>query len=205
MTEHAEDLAINGLSRDEVRREREEIDRLRAEYPNLVILHGAELNIGPDGALVYDFDFLMEFDWCVASVHSHFDLDEAAQTARLVTAMRHPAVNVIGHLTGRKIGRRPGIDLNVSAVFDAAIASGTALEINAHLDRLDVPADMLRLGRDRPELRFVISTDSHHTREFANLRWGVRNAQRGWIDKGRVANALPMAEFLEWAASKRNS
>ncbi len=204
MTEHAEDLAINGLSRDEVRREREEIVRLRDEYPDLRILHGAELNIGPDGTLDYDYDFLMDFDWCVASVHSHFDLPQEQQMARVLAAMEHPAVNVIGHLTGRKVGRRPGIELDVTAVFETAITTGTALEINSHLDRLDVPADMLRTARDLEDLVFVISTDSHHVREYSNLRWGVRNARRGWVDTARVANTWPTKRFLEWADAKRN-
>ncbi len=203
ITEHAENLAINGLSRDQVLQEREEIDRLRSEYPDLTILHGAELNIAPDGTLDYDLDFLMDFDWCVASVHSHFDLDEATQTTRVLAAMRHPAVGAVGHLTGRKIGRRPGIELDLDAVFDSAIETGTALEINAHLDRLDVPADMLRRGNERTALRFVISTDSHHTKEFGNLQWGVRNARRGWVDVARVVNTLPVTRFLEWASLKR--
>lgn len=203
ITEHAENLAINGLSRDQVLQERGEIDRLRSEYPDLTIMHGAELNIAPDGTLDYDLDFLMDFDWCVASVHSHFDLDEATQTARVLAAMRHPAVGAIGHLTGRKIGRRPGIELDLDAVFDGAEETGTALEINAHLDRLDVPAEMLRLGRERTALRFVVSTDSHHIKEFANLAWGVLNARRGWVDVARVVNTLPVTEFLEWANLKR--
>lgn len=205
MTEHAENLAINGLSRDEVREERDEIARLRTEYPGLTILHGSELNIGPEGGLDYDDDFLLEFDWCVASVHSHFDLDAATQTDRVITAMQHPAVGAIGHLTGRKIGRRPGIDLDFAAVVEAAVATGTALEINCHLDRLDVPADLLRSVRHRDDLRFVISTDSHHVREFANVRWGVANARRGWVDMARVVNTLPVDGFLAWAARKRTN
>ncbi len=205
ITEHGEDLAINGLSREEVRAEREVIDELRAAYPNMAILHGAELNIGPDGGLDYDDDFLMEFDWCVASVHSHFDLDEAAQTARVLRAMAHPAVSVIGHLTGRRIGRRPGIELDGDAVFAAAAETGTALEINCHLDRLDVPADMLRRARTVDGLRFVISTDAHHTSEFANVRWGVANARRGWIERSAVANTLPRERFLRWAAAARST
>lgn len=204
MTEHAENLAINGLSRDEVRREREEIERLREEYPDLTILHGAELNIGPDGGLDYDTDFLLEFDWCVASVHSHFDLPQDRQTARVLAAMSHPAVGAIGHLTGRKVGRRPGIELDASAVFEAAAATGTALEINSHLDRLDVPADMLRVGRSVEGVVFTISTDSHHVREYANLRWGVHTARRGWVDVASVANTWPTDRFLEWAAIKRS-
>ncbi len=203
VTEHAENLAINGLSRDEVLAEREEIARLRDEYPKLTILHGAELNIAPDGSLDYDDDFLMGFDWCVASVHSHFDLPAEQQTARITTAMAHPAVNAIGHLTGRKIGQRPGIALDADAVFAAAVATGTALEINCHLDRLDVPADLLRRARAVDGLVFTIATDAHHVREFDNLRWGVRNARRGWVDKASVANTWPKQKFLSWAHHKR--
>jgi DNA polymerase (family 10) len=203
MTEHAENLAINGLSREAVQRERVEIDRLRSAHPDLTILHGSELNIGPDGSLDYDEEFLLEFDWCVASVHSHFDLTPEQQTSRVIAAMRHPAVNVVGHLTGRKIGRRPGIELDFEAVVEAALETGTALEVNSHLDRLDVPSGLLRTVRDVSDLVFVISTDSHHVREFGNIEWGVRNARRGWVDSARVANTWPSSTFLEWSRSKR--
>ena len=202
ITEHGEDLAINGLSPDEVRRERELIARYRDDYPAMTILHGAELNIGPDGSLDYDTDFLLEFDWCVASVHSAFDLSQADQTARVLAAIAHPAVNAIGHLTGRRIGKRPGIEIDVDAVYDAAAATGTGIEINSHLDRLDVPADLLRRARGRDDVTFVISTDSHHTSEFANARWGVANARRGWVDKRRIANTWPTERFLRWARAK---
>jgi DNA polymerase (family 10) len=196
ITEHAEDLAINGLSRDEVRREAAELARLRDEYPQLAILHGSELNIGPDGRVDYDDDFLMEFDWCVASVHSHFDLPQAEQTERVLRAIAHPAVHAIGHLTGRRIGMRPGIEVDIDVVFDAAAECGTALEINSHLDRLDVPSDMLRRARDRDDLTFTISTDSHHINEYANIKWGVHNARRGWVRAKSVINTWPRARFL---------
>jgi len=201
ITEHGEDLPINGLSRQQVLDERKELERLRVEHDELTILHGAELNIARDGGLDYDDDFLAGYDWCVASVHSHFDLPEKAQTKRVITAMQHPAVNVIGHLTGRRIGRRPGIELDLDAVFAAAVETKTALEINCHLDRLDVPADMLVLARDVEDLVFVISTDAHHTVEYGNIRWGVLNSQRGWVDKTQVANTWPRRRFLEWVAS----
>ncbi len=204
ITEHGEDLAINGLSRDEVRREGDELARLRVEYPEMTILHGAELNIGPDGGLDYDDDFLMGFDWCVASVHSYFDLPPAQQTERILKAMANPAVNVVGHLTGRRIGRRPGIEVNVDAVFDAAAEMGIALEINSHLDRLDVPAELLRRARERNDLTFVISTDSHHVNEFANMRWGVHNARRGWVQRRHVVNTWPRERFLAWAGQRRS-
>jgi DNA polymerase (family 10) len=205
ITEHGEDLTINGLSREEVRRERRILERLRHRYPDLHILHGAELNIGPDGSLDYDTDFLLEFDWCVASVHSHFDLPQARQTERVLAAMAHPAVNVIGHLTGRRIGHRPGIDLDAGAVFAAAAKTGTALEINCHLDRLDVPADLLRHAASVEGVRFLIDTDAHHTGELGNVRWGVAVARRGWVDKASVANTWPTDRFLAWARRGRES
>ncbi len=203
MTEHGENLAINGLSRDEIAAEAVELEQLREHYPDLTILQGSELNIGPDGSLDYDMGLLMDLDWCVASVHSHFDLPAAQQTERVLQAIRHPAVNAIGHLTGRRIGRRPGIEVDFDAILDAAASTGTALEINSHLDRLDVPADLIRRARDRDDVRWVISTDSHHTAEFANIRWGVANARRGWVTAERVVNTLPVEQFLEWAGRKR--
>jgi DNA polymerase (family 10) len=203
ITEHGEDLSINGLSRSRVLEERAAIDRLRRRHEPLTILHGAELNIGPDGTVDYDAAFLAGFQWCVASVHSHFDLDPVRQTERVITAMQNPAVNAIGHLTGRRIGMRPGLELDIEAVFEAAVATGTALEINSHLDRLDVPSNLLVLARGIPDLVFVVSTDAHHTSEFDNIRWGVANARRGWVDAARVANTWPPARFLEWVDAKR--
>ncbi|MDJ0496359.1 MAG: DNA polymerase/3'-5' exonuclease PolX [Acidimicrobiia bacterium] len=203
MTEHAEDLRINGLSREQVAAEQIEIERLREEYPELTILHGSELNIGPDGSVDYDPAFLARYDWCVASVHTYFDLSEAEQTDRFITAMQNPAVNAIGHLTGRRIGHRPSIELNARAVFEAAAASGTALEINGHLHRLDVPSELLLQARGIEGLRFTISTDSHHTSEFENLAWGVANARRGWVTRDSVINTLPLDELLEFVARKR--
>jgi len=203
MTEHAEDLAINGLSREQVLAERIEIEKLREEYPQLTILQGSELNIGRDGGVDYDPDFLATLDWCVASVHTLFDLTEAEQTTRVITAMENPAVSAIGHLTGRRIGHRPGIELNVRAVFEAAIDTGTALEINGHLHRLDVPSEMLLQARELDNLRFVISTDAHHTAEFGNLQWGARNARRGWVERTKVINTLPIDDFRAFVGAKR--
>jgi DNA polymerase (family 10) len=203
MTEHAEDLTVNGLSRDKVLAERKEIERLRVEYPELTILHGSELNIGANGGVDYDPEFLNVFDWCVASVHTLFDLPEPDQTERIITAMQNPAVSAIGHLTGRRIGHRPGIEINAKAVFEAAIETGTALEINAHLHRLDVPAELLILARGMSDLRFVISTDSHHTSEYDNIRWGARNARRGWVERDLIINTWPLDKFLSFVAAKR--
>lgn len=196
ITEHGEDLSINGLRREQVLEERGRIEELRAEFPELTILHGAELNIDPDGDVDYDAEFLAGFDWCDASVHSHFDLPVERQTMRILTAMANPAVDAIGHLTGRRIGKRPGIELDFDAILDGAAATGTALEINSHIDRLDVPADLLIRARDRDDVVYTISTDSHDVTEYAKARWGVQNARRGWVERSRVLNTLPAEQFL---------
>ena len=201
VTDHAEDLRINGLDRDAMRRQRDQIRSLQAVYDGLVVLHGAELNIGPDGTVDYDPDFVAGYDWTVASVHSLFDLDVRAQTARVVAAIRNPAVHAIGHLTGRRIGRRPGVRLDVDAVLDACTETGTALEVNCHLDRLDAPADVLREAAARG-VTVVISTDAHGVGELDNHRWGVRLARRGRVPRDHVANTWPVERFLEWTRSR---
>ena len=203
ITDHAEDLAINGASREEMLEQRERIAALRKRNRRMRILHGSELNIGRDGSIDYDPEFLSGFDWGVASVHTLFDLTEEEQTNRVVAAMRNPAVNAIGHLTGRRIGKRPGIGVDVEAILDAAEETRCALEINSNLDRLDAPAEVLRRARGRDVL-FVISTDSHDSSELANTRWGVKLARRGWVDKGQVANTWDRERFLEWVKGKRN-
>jgi DNA polymerase (family X) len=198
ITDHGEDLAMNGVSRERLRAQRDEIERLREKHPTLTILHGCELNIGERGGLDYDQDFRAWLDFCVAAVHSHFDLPQARQTERLIEAMRDPTVQVIGHLTGRKIGRRPGIEIDVEAVLDAAEETGTAVEINSSLSRLDASADVLRQARGR-DVVFVVSTDAHHVSEFERTRWGTQQAMRGWVDPARVANTWPRKRFLDWA------
>lgn len=201
ITDHGEDLSINGVSPEEMRKQSRRIEELQEAYPDLVILHGAELNIGLEGDLDYDDEFLMGFDWCVASVHSYFRLDPDRQTERVVRAMRHPAVNAIGHLTGRRIGKRTGIELHLDRLLEAAAQTGTALEVNSNLDRLDAPADVLR--RAGEGVVFVISTDAHDVAELDNLRFGVLNAQRGWVERRAVANTWEPDRFLDWARAKR--
>lgn len=203
ITDHGEDLRINGASREAMLAQRAHLQRLRQRYPEVSLLHGCELNIGPEGSLDYDDEFLAGFDWCVASVHSHFRLERAEQTARLLRAMRHPAVSAIGHLQGRRIGRRPGIDIDVDAVLTAAAQTGTAIEINCHLDRLDATADVLRAARGR-DVAFVIDTDAHRLHELAYVVNGVRQAERGWVPAERIANTWPPERFLEFVRAKRH-
>jgi DNA polymerase (family 10) len=117
--------------------------------------------------------------------------------------MRNPAVNVIGHLTGRRIGKRPGIELDIDAVLAGAAETGCALEINCHLDRLDAPSYVLRKAMEHPDVLFAISTDTHYLEELANTANGIRLARRGWVDRSRVVNTWPQKKFMAWVGKKR--
>ena len=203
ITDHAEDLYMNGVSRQELALQRTRIDALRGSCPAMAILHGAELNIGRDGRLDYDAAFRRTLEWCVAGVHSLFDLGRDEQTRRVLAAMEDPTVHAIAHLTGRRIGHRQGIDVDVDAVLKKAEETGTALEINAALGRLDLSSDVLYRARGR-DVTFVIGTDTHHVREMERMEWGVSQAMRGFVDPARVANLWPRERFLAWAQAHRS-
>jgi DNA polymerase (family 10) len=202
LTDHAENLAMSGATREELARQRVMVDGLRASFPSMALLHGSELNIARDGSLDYDLAFRRTLEWCVAGVHSHFDLPRDEQTRRILRAMEDPTLDAIAHLSGRRIGRRPGIELDVAAVLEKAASTDTAIEINASLARLDATSDVLRQARGM-DVTFVISTDTHHTREFDRMAWGVLQAARGFVDPARIANTWPRERFLEWVRRRR--
>ena len=203
ITDHGENLAMNGVSREQLLLQREQIQALRERYPDLTLLQGAELNIGPDGGLDYDAAFRRQLDWCVAGVHSHFDLDGAQQTQRILTAMEDPTVDAIAHLSGRKIGRRAGIELDIDAVLRKAVETETAIEINAALGRLDASAEVLFRARGL-DVIFVVSTDAHHVSELARMEWGALQATRGWVELSGLANTWPREKFLGWLERRRS-
>jgi DNA polymerase (family X) len=202
ITDHAENLAMSGVSREQLVAQRSEIDEIRDRYPGMTLLHGCELNIDREGRVDYDQAFRRTLDWCVAGVHSQFDLDRDRQTRRILNAMEDPTVHAIAHLTGRRIGSRAGIDLDIDAVLHKAVETGTAIEINAALPRLDASSEVLFRARGL-DVTFVISTDTHHTRELARMEWGVLQATRGWVDPSRIANLWPREQFLGWLRAPR--
>jgi DNA polymerase (family 10) len=201
-TDHGENLAINGSTREEMLAHRDRIRKLDEANPEITVLFGCELNIGPDGELDYDPGFRLEFDYCVASIHSHFDLPKERQTARILTALADPAVNAIGHLSGRYVGRRPGVELDVEPVLEGLAVTGVALEINGALDRLDATTEVARqamaLGVD-----VVIDTDSHHVSDLRRMDFGVLYAQRAWVTNERVVNTREPEDFLGWVRRRR--
>jgi DNA polymerase (family X) len=202
VTDHAEGT-VAGVGRDALLDQRSKVRALQRELgDSLRLLHGVELNIGPHGELDYDLDFRRGFDWCLASVHDHFELDRVAQTKRVVTAMRDPSVRMIGHLSARMIGGRPPIDLDLDAVFAAAEETGTALEVNGALPRLDMSVEALRRARGR-RVTFVLTSDAHEAGELARVRFAALNAERAWVGPDRVANAWSADRLIAWTAEKR--
>ncbi len=198
ITDHAEGT-LSGVSREVLLEQRARIRALKAEIGGaLTLLHGVELNIGPAGELDYDSAFRRSFDWCLASVHDHFELERSAQTNRVVTAMRDPAVRMIGHLSARMIGGRPPIDLDLDAVATAAAETDTALEINGALPRLDLSVDALRRIRERG-VTYVLTSDAHRAEELDRVRFAALNAERAWVDADRVANTWSPERLVAWA------
>jgi DNA polymerase (family 10) len=202
VTDHAPNLFMQRMSDEKMLAQREEVDRLAERFPSMVLLHGTELNIDPDGEVDWPPDFLAGFDVCVASVHSHFTQSREEMTRRVVRACENPYVNVIGHLTARQIGRRPPVDLDLDAVFEACARTGTALEVNAHPHRLDLRDEHIGWAR-RHGVRFAIDTDAHALGHLDLMRYGVGTAQRGWLTPDDVINTWPLEKLREFLRKSR--
>jgi len=201
VTDHAEGT-LSGVGREAFLDQRARIRALQAELgDSLALLHGVELNIGPEGELDYDLEFRRGFDWCLASVHDRFELDRAAQTRRIVTAMRDPAVRMIGHLSARMIGGRPPIDLDIEAVAAAAAETGTALEVNGALPRLDLSVEALRHAR-KHDVTFLLTSDAHQASELERVLFASLNAERAWLPPDRIANAWSAERLLAFTRKK---
>ncbi len=195
ITDHAPNLFMQRMTGEKMLAQRGQIQALGTPPAGsggaMTLLHGTELNIAPDGTVDWPDEFLAGFDLCVASVHSHFDQPPAVMTRRFIAACENPHVNIIGHPLTRKIGRRPPVEVNLAELFAACARTGTALEINSHPARLDLPAEHIRAARDAG-VKFAIDTDAHSTLHLGYLPFGVGQAQRGWLSPDDVINAWPL-------------
>ncbi|WP_329310027.1 DNA polymerase/3'-5' exonuclease PolX [Streptomyces sp. NBC_01262] len=202
VTDHAPNLYMQRMTDEKILAQRERVRELDGTHHRMRLLHGTELNIGPDGEVDWPDEFLEGFDLCVASVHSHFGLGREAMTRRIVRACENPHVNVIGHPTTRLIGKRPGIDADFDEVFAACARTGTALEVNAQPDRLDLgDEDILRAKRYGA--KFAVDTDAHSVLHLAYLRYGVGTAQRGWLTKDDVINTWPLGRLRRFLRKRQ--
>lgn len=201
LTDHAEGT-VSGASREALLEQRARISALQQQLgDSLLLLHGVELNIGPEGQLDYDPEFRASFDWCVASVHSHFELERETQTRRVLTALEDPCVRMLGHLTARMIGGRPPIQLDLPRVFQAARERGVALEVNGALPRLDPSSAVLTeaLGQD---LKLLLTSDAHDTTELSLIDFAARHAFKARVPASSVANTWPGDQLRAFVAKR---
>jgi DNA polymerase (family 10) len=197
VTDHTPAVRVaGGLDRAGFRRQMKRVDRLNASLRGLTVLRGAEVDILDDGRLDLDDATLEALDFVVVSVHSKFDLPEREQTRRVVRALRHPSVDLLGHPTGRLIGRRNAIRLDLDQVCRAAADAGVILEVNGQPERLDLDEIACRTVVERG-IPIAISTDAHAVAELGFMRWGVDQARRGWASKANVVNTLPLAKLVK--------
>ncbi len=203
LADHSQSLTVaNGLSPDRVRRQQEAIDALNKKLKGIRLFKGTECDILADGRLDYGDDLLATFDYVVASVHSHFQQSREEMTDRIVRAVRHPAVTMLGHATGRLLLRREGYAVDLEAVLRACAESGVMVEINAHPVRLDL--DWVHCKRAKAlGVPIVINPDAHSTGELALYRFGVDVARRGWLTKADVFNTRPAAKVAEMLAEHK--
>ncbi|MCW2966569.1 MAG: polX [Solirubrobacteraceae bacterium] len=184
----------NDVQADELRRQIERVRKVNADIDGIEVLIGTESNIHVDGSLDYPDDLLAELDWVIASVHTQFAMPAEQMTARVVAACEHPSCDAIGHLTGRKIETRQPYAIDVDAVIEAAVRTGTMLEINSAADRRDLN-DIHARAAAQAGVRILIDSDAHGVSTLGIVRWGVATARRAWLGPAQVANTLPWKEF----------
>ncbi|HET6347972.1 MAG TPA: DNA polymerase/3'-5' exonuclease PolX [Candidatus Krumholzibacteria bacterium] len=182
----------NGLSVEDVKKQRAEIEALNKKLAPFVVFAGIESDILQNGDLDYDDQVLESFDYVVASVHGQFTGTEAQMTERIVRAVSNPYTTMLGHPTGRVLLSRDGYPLNLEKVFEACVEHNTWMEINAHPYRLDLDWRHVKRAKEMG-VRFVINPDAHSTKEIAYYKYGVNVARKGWLVKDDVANTRTLA------------
>jgi len=203
ITDHSKSSAVaNGLSPDRLRAHIKAIRAADETIDGISILAGSEVDILVDGALDYDDDLLAELDVVVASPHAGLKAKPAQATKRLLKAIAHPLVHILGHPTGRLIEHRPGLEPAMDEIIAAAIEHDVALEINAHWMRLDLRDTHVRAAVDAG-CKIAINCDVHQAGDYDNLRYGILTAQRGWLTPDLCVNTWPKKKLHDWLKSKR--
>jgi DNA polymerase (family 10) len=198
LTDHSKALPmIGGLDAHRLRAQWQEIAEVAARHPEIRLLRSMEVDILGDGSLDLEDELLAELDLVVVAVHSRFDLPPAEQTARILRAVAHPAVDVLAHPTGRRLGQRKPMDFDVGAVLAACREHGVAVEANASPARLDLADVHLARARELG-VPVAISTDAHSVGGLDTMRYGVDQARRAGLGPGDVLNTRPLADLLAW-------
>jgi len=205
VTDHSRSsVQANGLSPERLIEHIKAIRAVEAKVGGIRVLAGSEVDIHADGSLDYDDDLLAQLDIVVASPHASLRQEPSKATERLLAAVRHPLVNIIGHPTGRIINGRPGLEPDIAAIIAAAKESNTALEINAHHMRLDLRDSHVRLAVDAG-VNIAIDCDVHAPDDFDQLRYGVMTARRGWLPRSLCVNTWDAEQLEGWLRAKRGA
>jgi DNA polymerase (family 10) len=184
----------NHVDPDTLRAQIEHVRELDATLHDFTVLIGTETNVLPDGSVDYADELLAQLDWVVASVHTSFGMREKEMTDRMVAAIEHPWVDVIGHPTGRKIETRDPYSVDIERVIEAAARTGTMLEINAAPDRRDLNELHARAAAEAGVL-IVVDSDAHSVRNLELMTYGIATARRAWLTAAQVANTRTWAEL----------
>ena len=195
-------VQANGLNDEELLQQVKEIKDFNDRNNNeLTIFSGVECDILKDGSLDYNESVLSQLDYCIASVHSSFSLTENEMTKRVIKAIESPHVTMIGHLTGRLLLLRKPYDINVSKIIDACAKNNTIIEINANPRRLDMDWRWWKKAKDKG-VKCSINPDAHKIEHFQYLHFGVKIAQKGWLESSDVVNCLPIDEIKKLLKQK---
>lgn len=193
ITEHSRHLSVaRGLDAEHLLKQCDEIDRLNAQLDGITLLKGIEVDILEDGSLDLPDDVLARLDLVVGAVHSRFELSRAKQTERILRAMDHPHFTLLAHPSGRLIEQRAPYDVDMPSLIRHARQRGCFLELNAHPERLDLLDTYCQQAKQEGVL-ISINSDAHSSFDFGNLRYGVGQARRGWLEKHNVLNTRPLA------------
>ncbi|MBC1920953.1 DNA polymerase/3'-5' exonuclease PolX [Listeria grayi] len=202
ITDHGGFLKVaNGLEKERLLDQVQKITTLKKEYPEIDIYAGVEMDILPDGTLDFEDDVLKELDFVIASIHSSFSQTEAQIMKRLETACKNPYVRLIAHPTGRIIGKRPGYQVNMEKLIQLAAETGTALELNANPQRLDLAAAHLEAAK-AAGVKIAINTDAHDKKHLDFMKIGVRAAKKGWLEQGDILNSMTKQAFRQFIQNK---
>lgn len=203
ISDHAERLKVaGGLTVDELKQQIDYIKKLNAKEKNFRILVGIELNIDNEGNIDYEEDLLKKLDFVAASIHSGFNQPKEQLTQRMISAIKHPYVNMICHPTAEILNQRLPYQLDIPAVFEEAAKTNTVMELNAYPNRLDLRADLLREAK-RWGVKIAINTDAHNKNHLQFMFYGVAIARRGWLEPKDVINTWPVKKILQFVRDKR--
>ena len=197
ITDHSVSSTVaNGLDQKRLLAQVAQVRELAAKVEGITVLAGSEVDIRRHGELDFPDEILAELDIVVASVHSLFTLTEAEMTKRIVRAIENPFVNIIGHPTGRMLGRRPMYALNMEEIIAAAAENQTVLEINGSPSRLDLAPQFVRMAKSAGVL-LAVNTDAHGIGQLAHRKSGLTVARRGWLTKDEVINTYNLEKLRQ--------